>query len=136
MARVGETGRFQGFCPTLAGTPKWWDVVVTPMKGPDGRPERLLWVSRDITERKQAEDRIAETAERYRLAARATNDAIWDWDLATDHILWNEAVQTLFGYASEDVGPLVEGAHPSGGPRACRARDPCGHRRAGIELVG
>jgi len=104
MARAGETGRFQGFCPTLAGTPKWWDVVVTPMKGPDGRPERLLWISRDITERKQAEDRIAETAERYRLAARATNDAIWDWDLATDHILWNEAVQTLFGYAPEDVG--------------------------------
>jgi PAS domain S-box-containing protein len=105
VAKAGGTGRFQGLCPTVAGTSKWWDVLVTPMKGPDGRPERLLWVSRDITERKQAEDRIAETVERYRLAARATNDATWDWDLATDHIQWNEAVQILFGYTPEEVGP-------------------------------
>jgi len=104
-ARAGGTGRFQGFCPTAAGAPKWWDVLVTVIKGPDGRPERLLSISRDITEMKQAEDLAAQTAERYRLASRATNDAIWDWDLATDHIQWNEAVQTLFGYAPEDVGP-------------------------------
>jgi PAS domain S-box-containing protein len=103
-AKAGGTGRFQGFCPTVAGTPRWWDVLVTAIKGPDGRPERLLSISRDITEHKQAEDRMAETAERYRLAARATNDAIWDWDLAADHAQWNEAVQTLFGYAPEEIG--------------------------------
>jgi PAS domain S-box-containing protein len=103
-AKAGGTGRFQGFCPTVAGTPRWWDVLVTAIKGPDGRPERLLSISRDITEQKQAEDRMTETAERYRLAARATNDAIWDWDLASDYIQWNEAVQTLFGYAPEEVG--------------------------------
>src|SRR5918993_872718 len=103
-ARAGGTGRFQGLSPTVAGTPRWWDVMVTAIKGPDGQPERLLSISRDITEHKQAEDRMAETAERYRLAARATNDAIWDWDLATDHVQWNEAVQTLFGYAPQEVG--------------------------------
>ena len=104
-ACAGGTGRFQGFCPTLAGTPKWWDVLVTSIKGPDGRPERLLWISRDVTERKRAEDRIAETLERYRLAARATNDVIWDWNALTDHVLWNEAMQAVFGYAPEEVEP-------------------------------
>lgn len=104
-ATAGRSTRFESFCPTLAGTPKWWDVVVTPMKSRDGTPERLLWISRDITERKRAEQSIAEMAERYSLAARATNDAIWDWDFATDHIVWNEAVQNAFGYAPEEIDP-------------------------------
>ena len=54
-ARNGQTGRFQGFCPTQAGTEKWWDVVVTAILGADGRPEKLLSVSRDITEQKRHE---------------------------------------------------------------------------------
>jgi len=57
-ARAGGVGKFVGFCPTRTGTPKWWDVVVTPILDAAGRPERLLSVARDITERKQAEERI------------------------------------------------------------------------------
>jgi hypothetical protein len=29
-AKAGREGRFQGLTPTAKGTPKWWDVVVTP----------------------------------------------------------------------------------------------------------
>jgi PAS domain S-box-containing protein len=105
IAKAGGTGRFEGFCPTVAGTPKWWDVAVTAIEGQGGEPQRLLSISRDITERKRAEQQVAETAERYRLAGQATNDAIWDWDLGSDHIQWNEAVRTLFGYVEDDVGP-------------------------------
>jgi sigma-B regulation protein RsbU (phosphoserine phosphatase) len=55
-ARSGSMGQFVGRCPTLDGKPLWWDVRLTPMRGPDGRPERLLAVSRDISEqRKRAE---------------------------------------------------------------------------------
>jgi PAS domain S-box-containing protein len=54
-ARDGDAGRFQGFCPTQAGTPKWWDVIVMPIRSGDGKTERLLSVSRDITEVKRAE---------------------------------------------------------------------------------
>jgi PAS domain S-box-containing protein len=51
----GSAGRFQGYCPTSAGTPKWWDVIVMPIQSGDGRTERLLAVARDITEVKRAE---------------------------------------------------------------------------------
>lgn len=54
-ARTGHLGRFVGFCPTMGGTPKWWDVVVNPILNAAGQPEKLLAVSRDITERKQTE---------------------------------------------------------------------------------
>ena len=36
----------------MKGTPKWWDVVITPITNSEGAVERLLAVSRDITELK------------------------------------------------------------------------------------
>ncbi|CAA9589434.1 Phytochrome, two-component sensor histidine kinase; Cyanobacterial phytochrome B [uncultured Synechococcales cyanobacterium] len=58
IACAGGSGKFIGFCPTGKGTPKWWEVVVTPILDATGRPERLLSVSHDITERKQTEEQI------------------------------------------------------------------------------
>lgn len=55
-AREGRNYRFQGPANTAAGNPRWWDVQVTPIPGPDGRPARLLSVSRDITQLKAAEE--------------------------------------------------------------------------------
>jgi PAS domain S-box-containing protein len=55
-ARRGGSGEFEYYCPTAKGTPKWWDVIVTPILDAAGRPEKLLAVSRDVTERKKAED--------------------------------------------------------------------------------
>ncbi len=63
LARAGGTGHFQGFAPTLAGTPRWWDVQVTAIPGADGRPEKLLVVSRDVTERRQANADIGNLAQ-------------------------------------------------------------------------
>jgi PAS domain S-box-containing protein len=55
-AKEGETTRFQGFCPTAKGTPKWWEVVVTPVRDAEGRPVRILSLLRDITERQRDEE--------------------------------------------------------------------------------
>jgi PAS domain S-box-containing protein len=49
-AIAGGAGHFAGFCPTTKGRPKWWDVIVTSVPGPDGTAQNLLAVSRDITE--------------------------------------------------------------------------------------
>jgi len=55
-ARSGGVGRFTGCFPTTqTGRPMWWDVIVSPILGPDGRAERLLAVSRDVTEAREAE---------------------------------------------------------------------------------
>jgi PAS domain S-box-containing protein len=61
--------------------------------------------------------------ERLRLAAKATNDAIWDWDLAVDRILWNEALTTLFGYADRETTGTWWRDHIHPGDRACVAED-------------
>ena len=55
----GEVSSFQALCTTHKGTPKWWDVTVSPvLDANNGRIVRLLAVSRDITERKQADEKL------------------------------------------------------------------------------
>ncbi|CAG8868739.1 hypothetical protein PS627_03121 [Pseudomonas fluorescens] len=49
--RAGESTRFEGFCPTASGQPKWWDVTAAPIFDNEGEVERIIAVSRDITER-------------------------------------------------------------------------------------
>jgi PAS domain S-box-containing protein len=54
IALAGGVDRFDGYCATNKGMPKWWEVIVTPILAADGRVSQILSVSRDITERQQA----------------------------------------------------------------------------------
>ena len=65
-------------------------------------PARSFVIMREITERKRVEAALRESEELYRLAVRPTNNAIWDWDLSTDIIEWNEALTEVYGYAPSD----------------------------------
>jgi PAS domain S-box-containing protein len=67
-------------------------------------PVRMIGVALDITERKEAEIQLRRSDERFQLVARATNDAIWDWDLSTGLVWWNQGITTLFGYPADEVG--------------------------------
>jgi PAS domain S-box-containing protein len=82
-------------------------------------------VVHDITERKKAERRMRESAERYRLAARATNDAIWDWEVESGKVLWNRAIERQFGH---EVGETTaqwwkEQIHPDDRERVAASID-------------
>lgn len=70
-ARAGNTARFRGPANTAKGTPRYWDVQVSPIFGPDGQPAHLLSISRDITEEWEAAQR--ERFLKEELAHRAKN---------------------------------------------------------------
>lgn len=67
-------------------------------------PVKLVGICQDITERKQAEDQLRRSEERFQIVARATNDAIWDWDLGTNVVWWNQGITMLSKYSAEEVG--------------------------------
>ncbi len=57
----------------------------------------------EVADRRKAEMALRESDERFKLVARATNDAVWDWNLKTDSLWWNEGFQALFGYKGSEV---------------------------------
>lgn len=63
-ANKGKPARFSAFCPTAKGKARWWDVLVTPMKGEDGKVERLLSISRDVSADRNASKRLRQVSER------------------------------------------------------------------------
>jgi len=67
IAKGGELSQFEGFCPTLDGIPKWWEVQLSPILDAKGNVERLLAVSRDITSRRKSEIALKEGSERTEL---------------------------------------------------------------------
>ena len=59
-------------------------------------------------ERGQSERVLRESEQRFKLVAKATTDAIWDWDLTTDALWWNDGMEALFGYPPEELEPGIE----------------------------
>ena len=82
----------------------------------DGRAARLIGTIHDVTDARLAEAKLRETEQRLRFANRATNDAIWDWDLVRDHVTWNEAIERAYGHRLADVEPTggwwIDHIHP------------------------
>jgi len=96
-ACAGKTGRFDGYCATAKGTPKWWEVVVTPMLE-NGQVQEILSVSRDITARKQAE-----------LALQERNNELDDFTKVVSHDLKAplRGISSLSEWILEDLAEQV-----------------------------
>lgn len=69
----------------------------------DERMKEIIAAEQNIRELKIIEQRLYESEERFKLIAKATADAIWDWNLQTDEVWWNDGIKTLFGYEFEDL---------------------------------
>ncbi|AQT67034.1 Phytochrome-like protein cph1 [Anaerohalosphaera lusitana] len=75
-------------------------------------PEENEWgilnTAQETTRYKEAEHSLKLSEERYRLVNEATNDIIWDWDLTTDEVSWNDAVEKALGQTRENMPDSVQ----------------------------
>ena len=90
--------------------------------------ESLVINQRDISEKKQREQELLKSNERFHYAAKATNDAIWDWDVESGTILRiGDGLKNLFGYdpaaASANPDFWVDSIHPDDLSRVLEKRD-------------
>ncbi|MFJ2280113.1 PAS domain S-box protein [Pseudomonas sp. NPDC087803] len=76
----------------------WASGELMPLYADDQHPLGFVKILRDRTQEHLAGRAMAETQERYRLAVKATRDAVWDWDLQNNQIIWNEALQQAYGF--------------------------------------
>ncbi|MDB5697773.1 MAG: domain S-box protein [Alphaproteobacteria bacterium] len=79
------------------GSYRMFATRAAPRRDDSGRIIRWYGLTEDVHEKKLAAIALSQAEERYRLAARATNDAIWDWNLVTDLVDWSEAVSIYRG---------------------------------------
>ena len=96
------------------GQQYWMSEAMSPLYADDRSHIGYMKVLQDRTSEQLAGRAIEESQQRYRLAAEATNDAIWDWDLSSNQVLWNEALEQAYGYSLADVdnAAVVDRTHP------------------------
>lgn len=102
-AGAGKVVRFDGFCPTARGTPKWWDVVVSPMRATDGRIAAFLSVSRDITEQKAIERALSASEQRFRGLADNMAQLAWMADAHGDVFWYNKRWLDYAGVSLDEM---------------------------------
>jgi PAS domain S-box-containing protein len=100
-ALAGEHVQFESFGTHSAGRPFTLEVRGVPMTH-QGRPH-VLYVSRDITERRTAEARLQASEEQYRAIFNASADGMVIWDRDYRRVDVNPAHERIFGYTREEV---------------------------------
>ena len=85
------------------GTYHWMLVRALPLRGENGVILNWLGTCTDIDELRQALEETRASEERLRVIARVSSDAVWDWDIGTDQVRWNEGLTLLFGYLPHEV---------------------------------
>ena len=83
---------------------RWFDITVDPMLNAHGDLTGAVHVMTDITERRNTEDALRESEQRFRLIAENTGDVIWRLDAATRRFTYiSPSVQRLRGFTPEEV---------------------------------
>jgi len=79
------------------------EMSVSIIKGKDGKPIGFVSVTRDITERKQAQEELQESEEKYRQLAETAKDVIMILDLKGNVKYINQEGINLSGYSKEEA---------------------------------
>ena len=90
------------------GTDGFIRMSSAPVVDADGKVVAAVAIVVDITDQRTAERAARSTDERLRFVAKATTDVIWDWDLKTNALVWNDSVETVFGHRQHQIYPEIE----------------------------
>ncbi len=107
------------------GSRFWANVVITALHDRTGNLYGFSKVTRDITEQTQASDKIAQIAERLDLATRAAQIGVWDWNIQTNELIWDDRMFDLYGVRKEHFSCVYDawlsGVHPDDRARSDEA---------------
>src|SRR5688500_15279552 len=106
LREAERVGRFEdeGWRVRKDGSLFWANVVITPLRTRDGRLIGYGKVSRDLSERRRAEQELRESEDRFRLIIENT----LDYGLFMLHpdgrvASWNAGAQRIKGYTADEI---------------------------------
>jgi PAS domain S-box-containing protein len=83
------------------------NVIITALRDRSGALQGFIKVTRDITERKQAENAEKRSLERFAIAAAAAPMGFWDFDMATATLTWDAGMFRLYGVAQSTAENML-----------------------------
>ena len=104
QARRGDIGRFTGFFATrVRQQPRWWDVVVSPIRDSAGNPQQILALSRDVTAQKLSENALRDALRFNRAIIEDAAEGIIVYDRELRYQVFNPSMERLTGKRAEEV---------------------------------
>jgi PAS domain S-box-containing protein len=87
----------------LPGGEQFFEMRINMMSG-----DECLGIARNITDRKKLEKDLLSSTERLELATRAGGVGIWDYDVTSNTLAWDEQMYHLYGITAETFGGAYE----------------------------
>ena len=106
LRTAANTGHFEdeGWRIRKDGSRFWANVVITALRGQDGTLLGYAKVTRDLTARREAEESLRESEERFRLLVEGVRDyAIFMLDPTGRVATWNEGAERINGYREKEI---------------------------------
>ena len=102
----GEVTSYESLGPGPNGESRTYDVHVSPIYAGD-KVISAVFLARDITERKNAENDLRYNQKRFKQAQTVAHIGVWDWQIQTDTLVWSEETHKVLGFPL-DMVPSVE----------------------------
>jgi PAS domain S-box-containing protein len=99
---TGETQTYEFSRPATTGVSTYL-TTKGPYRDANGRVLGVLGISRDITDRKRAEEEIRQSQQKLRMHFENTPLAVVEWDLDFRVAAWNPSAERIFGYTREEA---------------------------------
>ncbi|MFW6179668.1 MAG: PAS domain S-box protein, partial [Desulfohalobiaceae bacterium] len=106
----------------------WVCRNIRALRDEEGQVSSYLGFTTDITAQKESEEALRKSQERFHLAMEASQDGLWDWDLAAGEVYYSPGYTAMLGYeASVTASPEFwqELIHPEDKQKALQANQAC-----------
>jgi len=106
LRTAANTGRFEdeGWRIRKDGSRFWANVVITALRNNQGTLLGYAKITRDLTERREAEEALRESEERFRLLVDGVKDyAVFMLDPTGRVTTWNEGAERIKGYRAKEI---------------------------------